>query len=262
VKASKPHKLRSPGLKSERKFLDDLYASYTVHESSQTRIMRELVVRTFQPFVRDGVALELGCSDGYMTEMLSQQVAHLDVVDGSTHFLREAKRRKLQNVSYMLSLFEEYRSETKYDYIFASFVLEHVLEVKPVLTMARSQLKEDGLLFVVVPNARALSRQLARHMGLLKDLKELTSNDIVNGHRRVYDRPSLNKDLECAGFRIVSQGGLMLKILADFQLDKLIDNGMLQAPHIDGLYKLGLEYPDLCGALFSVCRKQHGRTAH
>ncbi|WP_217994897.1 hypothetical protein [Methylogaea oryzae] len=46
----------------------------------------------------------------------------------------------------------------------------------------------------------------------------------------------------------------MLKILADFQLDRLIGDGTLQQAHIDGLYRLGLEYPDLCGALYSVCR--------
>ena len=256
MSASTQRKVKGSSLQAERKFLNDLYSTYTVHESSQTRIMRELVIRTFHPYIHNGIALELGCSDGYMTEMLARRVVHLDVVDGSENFIREAKRRKLKNVSYALSLFEEYRTDTKYDYVFASFVLEHVLETGPVLAMARARLKEDGLLFVVVPNARALSRQLARHMGLLKDLKELTPNDTVNGHRRVYDRVSLNRDLEAARFHVVAQGGLMLKILADFQLDKLIDIGMLQTPHIDGLYKLGLEYPDLCGALFAICKRQ------
>lgn len=46
----------------------------------------------------------------------------------------------------------------------------------------------------------------------------------------------------------------MLKILADFQMDKLIETEILKE-QIDGLYKLGLEYPDLCGSLFSICRK-------
>jgi hypothetical protein len=108
-------------------------------------------------------------------------------------------------------------------------------------------------LFIVVPNARALSRQLALHMGLIADLKALTENDLVNGHRRVYDRVSLNRELRDTGFSTVAEGGLMLKILADFQLDKLIDDGFIQQQQIDGLYSLGLEYPDFCGALFSIC---------
>jgi hypothetical protein len=63
-----------------------------------------------------------------------------------------------------------------------------------------------------------------------------------------------DRDIAAAGFENFSQGGVMLKILADFQMDKLIDDGTLQEAQIDGLYKLGLEYPDLCGSLFSVCR--------
>jgi hypothetical protein len=132
--------------------------------------------------------------------------------------------------------------------------MEHVLEPSLVLKMVRQVLKPDGLLFMVVPNARALSRQLAIHMGLIPDLKALTENDLVNGHRRVYDRVYFNREIEQTGFESIAEGGLMLKILADFQLDKLIDDGMIQQAQIDGLYKLGLEYPDLCGSLFSICR--------
>jgi hypothetical protein len=37
-------------------------------------------------------------------------------------------------------------------------------------------------------------------------------------------------------------------------MDKLIEGDVLGAPQLDGLYKLGLEYPDLCGSLFAVAR--------
>jgi 2-polyprenyl-3-methyl-5-hydroxy-6-metoxy-1,4-benzoquinol methylase len=241
-------------LNEEKKFLNDTANTYTVDNSSQTRVIRELVVRTFSPYLRRGIGLELGCSDGYMTKMLASNLEHLDVVDGSTKFLNEAKKRNLTNVEYHFSLFEEYTSTKKYDYVFASYIMEHVLEPSLVLKMVKQVLKPDGFLFMVVPNARALSRQLAMHMGLISDLKALTENDLANGHRRVYDRVYFNREIEQAGFESISEGGLMLKILADFQLDKLIDDGLLQQIQIDGLYKLGNEYPDLCGSLYSICR--------
>lgn len=252
------HSELQPNLQEEKAFLNKVYATYTVDHSSQTRVMRELVFRTFEPFISRGRGLELGCSDGYMTQMLASRLDFLDVVDGSSNFLNEAKKRNVANVNYFLSLFEEYTPNVKYDYVFASFILEHVLEPTLVLNMARKVLKPNGILFVTVPNARALSRQLAMHMGLIPDLKALTQNDLVNGHRRVYERVYLNRELQHAGFNTITEGGLMLKILADFQLDKLIDDGILKEPQIDGLYKLGLEYPDLCGALFSVCRSELG----
>ena len=243
-------------LEQERSFLDKVFHTYTVDTSLQTKAMRELIFRTFSQFVRGGNGLELGCSDGYMTEMLAARLDKLDVVDGSHRFLEEASKRKLDNVTFRHSLFEEFRTEAKYDYVFASYIMEHVLDPIAVLKMAQSVLNPEGLLMIVVPNARALSRQLALHMGLLKDLKELTENDAHHGHRRVYDRLALNRDIQAAGFENVSQGGIMLKILADFQLDELIGNGMLRKEHIDGLFQLGLEYPDLSGSLFSICKKR------
>lgn len=241
-------------LETEKAFLDKVYTTYTVDTSEQTKAMRQLIVRTFSPWLNGGRALELGCSDGFMTEMLSGKVERLDVVDGSKKFLAEASKRKLPNVRFVYSLFEEYQTEERYDFVFASYILEHVLEPVRVMEMARSILKPGGLLMIVVPNSRALSRQLALHMGLIKDLKGLTENDHNHGHRRVYDRVELNRHIEAAGFVNVSQGGIMLKILADFQMDQLIGGGMLKESHIDGLYRLGLEYPDLCGSLFSICK--------
>ena len=243
-------------LVEEKAFLDKVYTTYTVDHSRQTKAMRELIARTFAPFVRGGRGLELGCSDGYMTEMLASRMDELEVVDGSEKFLAEARKRNLKNVKFMFSLFEEYTTEQKYDYVFASYILEHVLDPVAVMQMARSVLKPDGVLCIVVPNARALSRQLALHMNMLKGLKDLTENDHNHGHRRVYDRVELNRHIAEAGFENVSQGGIMMKILADFQMDQLLAGGLLKEAHLDGLYRLGLEYPDLCGSLFSICRSK------
>lgn len=48
-------------------------------------------------------------------------------------------------------------------------------------------------------------------------------------------------------------GGLMLKPFADFQMNAMFAGGILGATQLEGLYQLGLEYPDLAGSLFSIC---------
>ena len=237
----------------ELEFLKKVYSTYTVDFSKQTAKMRELAVRTFSPYLKGGTCLELGCSDGFMTQMLAQRVENLVVVDGSKEFLLQASERGLSNVTFEFGLFENYQSDTKFDYIVASYILEHVNDPVRILKNARSLLNRDGKLFIVVPNARALSRQLALHMGYIEDLKHLTENDLNHGHRRVYDRTSLNADLAAAGLTSIHEGGLMLKLLADFQMDQLFENNFLSDEHVNGLYKLGLEYPDLCGSLFNIC---------
>lgn len=253
----KKNKMKPVTYLSEKEFLEAVSSNYTPTElSPQDRVMRDLSVATFKPYIKGGLGLELGCSDGYMTQLLAELVENLEVVDGSSYFIGEAKSRELPNVKYIHSLFEEFHSDREYDYIFASYVLEHVNQPQELLKMVRAQLKPGGKFFVVVPNARALSRQLALHMGILESLYDLTENDLKHGHRRVYDRNTLNRELAEAGLKSISQGGIFLKLLADFQMDQLLNNAILEDSQINGLYSLGLEYPDLCGSLFSICVSQ------
>lgn len=242
----------------EKAFLDKVVETYKTEDSPQNLVMQELIIQTFEPFMKfkkDARGLQLGCCDKHQLEKLIIKLNKLDIIEGSKKFIEKAQTWTFANVNYIYALFEEYKPQNniKYDFVFATYVLEHVMDVSMVLQMVKSVLKPDGFLFVVVPNARALSRQLALHMGLISDLKTLTQNDLDHGHRRIYDRVSLNKDLESSGFKIIAQGGIMLKFLADFQMERLIDEGILQQEQIQGLYKLGLQYPDLCGSLFAVC---------
>lgn len=240
----------------EQAFLERVVDTYVTSDSSQDRAIKEMAVRTFKPFLDKKMrALEFGCCDGYMTSLLAPLVGTLDVVDGSETWLSRAKSRNIANARFILSLFEEIKLEEKYDAIFATYVLEHVRDPCHFLKTAHSLLKPDGILMLVVPNARSLSRQLARHMGILNDLFDLTENDIRHGHRRVYDRVSLDRELSSAGFVHIARGGLMLKFLADFQMNELIDSGVLSDAQLDALYSLGLEYPDFCGSLFSLAKQ-------
>ena len=241
----------------EKAFLESVTDTYVTSESPQDRLIKSLAIRTFKPFVRsNGNGLEFGCCDGYMTTLIAELCDKLTVVDGSQTFIDMARKRAPAKVNFEHALFEEFDPEVKYDNIFATYVLEHVSDAIEFLKHARGLLSDDGLLFVVVPNARALSRQIARHMGLIEDLFALTQNDINHGHRRVYDRILLSRDIKAAGLQELSQGGLLLKLLADFQMDKMMETGIIADPQIEGLYKMGLEYPDLAGSLFSVCKAE------
>lgn len=240
---------------NETKFLEEIAKTYKTDNSNQDEVIRKLAIHTFKPYISPkGKSLELGCDNGFMTSLIHLITPNLTVVDGSKYFIELAKKRT-KNIRFIHSLFEDFLSDEKYDYIFATYVLEHVNDSIQFLNIARNLLSDNGLLFVVVPNARALSRQLARHMGLIDDLYALTQNDINHGHRRVYDRILLNKDIEKAGLTQISQGGLLLKPFADFQMNQLIDSGIIGEAQQEGLYKLGLEYPDLAGSLFSICCK-------
>lgn len=239
----------------EKTAIESYAANYiTSNDSSQQRLMRELEIRTFKPYINKGRGLELGCEIGYMSELIAPLVDHLDIVDGSEKFIAQTRSRNIPNAEFFCSLFEEFKTEHKYDTVFASHILEHLYDVPAVLDVVHNLMTPQGYFIVAVPNARALSRQLARHMGLFDSLYDLTPNDLRGGHRRVYDRVTLNKELESAGFDIIAQGGIFFKFLADFQMDKLIDIGILGNEQCEGLYRLGHEYPDMCADIYAIAR--------
>lgn len=222
--------------------------------STQDLEMRKRFIEVAHPWLKPhGTGLEIGCSDGYMSEQIAAQIAHLDVVEATSYFLNEAAARKITNATLYQGLIENFKPLKSYDYVFCTWVLTHIPDTSALLAQIQTLLKPDGLLFVVVPNVRVLSRQLALAMDMIEDLYALTENDRNHGHCHAYDRQKLNRMLTASGFRTASQGGIMIKPLADFQMDNLIDSSFLQQRHLDGLASLGREYPDFCSAIYSIC---------
>lgn len=245
----------------ERRFLDSLVQDYR-DVSPYSRVKKEIIHHLIQSYMTDAgnkTGLQLGCSNGYETAILAKQLKTLDVVDGSSVFINKLKKSNVYaNVNFIYSLFEEYRPEPagkKYDYVFCNYILEHVFEVDSVLKMIRHVIDDAGIFFIVVPNANAFSRLLAQDMGLVKGLKDLTENDHRHGHRRVYDMDTLKEDVKRSEFEVIDAKGIIFKILADFQLNKMMEQEILKDEHIRSLFNLGLKYPELADSVFVAARK-------
>ena len=244
----------------ERNFLNSLVDDYK-DEAPYSKIKKEIIVTLLKNYwttPRQKKGLQMGCSNGYETTILARQLSRLDVVDGSTLFLEKVKKEnEYDNVNFVNALFEEYilnGRQEKYDYVFCHYVLEHVFDVGPVLRNMKANLKPDGYVFCVVPNRNALSRQLAVKMNLIKDLEGLTENDIRHGHRRTFDANTISDEFVKYGFEVLERRGIILKILADFQLNKMLDEQIITGDLILALQELGLAHENLCDSIFIVAR--------
>ncbi|HEX2618149.1 MAG TPA: class I SAM-dependent methyltransferase [Flavobacteriales bacterium] len=223
----------------ERDFLNGLVKDYT-DSSPYSEIKKDIIVRLMLDRMprREGNGLQFGCANGFETGLLAQHLRQLDVVDGSSVFIERLKQEKATNISYHCALFEDYdhaSTGATYDYLSCNYILEHVFDTQVVLQNIRGLMHAESLLFVTVPNSDALSRRLALQMGLIPSLSALTENDHRHGHRRTYTFASIKADVQAAGFEIVEESGIVLKILADFQLNKLLKDGFLTEAHIRGL---------------------------
>lgn len=242
----------------EKTFLESKSDTYNINSAHVHKFAIESYMKIFSEYVsKDKDALELGCSDGYSTELIASIVRCLDVVDGSYKMISKAKENvSYDNVQYDCRLFEDINIDKKYDYIFANYIFEHVNNPEEVVNIAYSLLKNGGYLFVTVPNAKALSRQMAVSMGLLKSLYELTENDKNHGHRRVYDLNTLSELFGKSEFCIKKIGGTFVKQFADFQLDQIIEKKIVDDDYLKAMQELGEKYPDISGSIYIILQKR------
>jgi len=54
---------------------------------------------------------------------------------------------------------------------------------------------------------------------------------------------------------VVHRSGIFFKALANFQWDRLLQTDIISREYLEGCYKLGQQYPDLCSSIFLMCER-------
>ena len=221
-------------------------------------IVRTYLLRAFEAHLQStGATLELGCYKGDMTEQILHYVKSLTVIEASSDLAAAVRERFGEKVAVITSTFEAAQLKEKFDNIFIVHVLEHLDDPIGVLKKIRKWLAPAGRLFVAVPNANALSRQIAVKMGLIEHNAAVTPAEAKHGHRRSYSLDALVEHLRQGGYRIIDAGGVLVKPLANFQFDQAIALGIVGDAYLDGCNELAKTYPELSASLFAVCAKQN-----
>jgi len=221
-------------------------------------VMHRFMLEAFEPFLVQGGALELGCLEGRFTRRLASKFSEITCVEASALALESARRNltDLPSIEFVQGLFENIDLKERYENIILTHVLEHLDD--PVFVLKRINdewLSDSGRLFVVCPNANAASRQIAVKMGLISHNSAVTPAEQEHGHRITYSLDTLERDLVSAGLKVEYRSGIFFKALANFQWDQLLQTDIISEAYLEGCYKLGQQYPDLCASIFFVCRK-------
>src|SRR3989338_223249 len=219
-------------------------------------VMHPYMIKSFEPFFNKGSLLELGSFKGDFTRRFVERFDDVTCVEASGEAIAEAKRKLGDKVNYIHSLFETATLPKRYDNIILTHVLEHLDD--PVLVLKRINdewLAEGGRVFLVCPNANAPSRQIAVTMGLISHNAAVTPAEAEHGHRRTYTLDTLERDAVAAGLKVVHRSGIFFKALANFQWDRLLQTDIISKEYLEGCYKLGQQYPDLCSSIFLMCER-------
>ncbi|MBL0311629.1 MAG: class I SAM-dependent methyltransferase [Holophagaceae bacterium] len=217
-------------------------------------VMHPFMIRSFEPFFNKGSLLELGSFKGDFTKKFLPYFEDVTCVEASDIAISEAKQKLGGKVEFVHSRFENLSLPKRYDNIVLTHVLEHLDD--PVLVLKRINdewLAEGGRLFLVCPNANAPSRQIAVKMGLIPHNTAVTPAEAEHGHCRTYTMDTLERDAMAAGLNVIHRSGIFFKALANFQWDRLLQTDIISKEYMEGCYKLGQQYPDLCSSIFLMC---------
>ncbi len=234
--------------------LDELVDTYNIDTvTEQYKRLEFLEKLSSHVQLNEAAVLELGSASGRLTELLADRCSRVVAVDGSARFLALAKARPgNQRVTFVHSRFESLALSDIFQVVVLHHVLEHVERPAQLLESMRSLLAPNGVLAITVPNAHALSRQLAVKMGLLGTVFDLTENDHHHGHYRVYDSQSLEDELRQSKYEIAAAHGLAFKLFADFQNEKIVEAGIIGDKQLRGLWDIADEHRGIAGAIMVI----------
>ena len=195
--------------------------------------------------MNNGSLLELGLGHGYTIQQFldSKKITYYRILEGSKEIIDKFKKQYGNlSVDIIHSYFETYETEEQFDNIVMGFILEHVEEPASIISKYIKFLKPGASLFITVPNSEALNRRLGYEAGLLKELDHLSEADIQLGHKRYFNKDSLETLAEQCGLRIKSFEGLFLKPITTNQIKTL----NLSEAILTAMLKVGIQYPELC----------------
>lgn len=219
-------------------------------------VLHPYMIRSFEPFFRGGSLLELGSFKGEFTRRFLEYFSDITCIEASGEAMFEAKGKLGERVQYINALFEEVILPRRYDNIVLTHVLEHLDDPVRVLKRINDEwLTDGGRFFLVCPNANAPSRQIAVKMGLISHNTAVTPAEAEHGHRCTYTLDTLERDVVKAGLKVVFRSGIFFKALANFQWDRLLQTDIISKEYLEGCYKLGQHYPDLCSSIFLMCER-------
>ncbi len=198
--------------------------------------------------MKKGKLLELGLGHGYTIQEFLNHTDRYTIIDGSREVIDNFIKNNpdlAKKVDIIESFFENFETDEKYNYIVMGFVLEHVLDPDLIVSKFKRFLAKTGKLFITVPNATSLHRQIGHHAKVLDDLKKLSESDLLLGHRRYFDINDLKKLAKNSNLNIVNIEGIFLKPFTTGQLMSL----NLDDNAINGLLEVGKNYPELSNAI-------------
>lgn len=213
-------------------------------EKAQVKYRRKHVISIMSKYSHKNI-LEVGCGLEPLFLFFNDYDSYT-IIEPGHDFVTNAQemagqeKRKINIIEGYLenSISEIKKMDIKFDYIIVSSLL-HELEEPEKMLYALSEIADtDTVIHINVPNANSIHKYIAKGMGLIDDVHELSQQQIEMQRNRVYDLESLVQIVEKNRYVVIEKGSFFPKFLTGAQMDKIINEGIVPENIYEGIDSL------------------------
>lgn len=231
-------------------------------EKYQVKYRRKKILELIQSYKHDTV-LEIGCGLEPLFEFFTDY-QKMVIVEPGSQFISNAKKKAQkagQDITCIQGFFEDTVGQIKetglsFDFIVLSSLLHEVEEPERLLQAIYSICSDETVVHVNVPNANSIHRLLAKEMGVIGDVHELSDLQKTMQRNRVFDIDSLCDMAEKCGFEVVQKGTYFPKLLSAGQMEKMLEQNIITEDIFEGLDRMIKYVPELGSEIYVQITKK------
>lgn len=140
------------------KYEDSSVATGGLHTDQDKKRFTILADRIAGRIAKDAPVLDVGCANGGLLAALKERgFTRLHGLDGAADCVSAIRRMGFKSYQLGLSALNDFSPAQRFDFIVLSHVLEHLVDIKPVMLAIRKLLSPNGLIYLETPDASRYS---------------------------------------------------------------------------------------------------------
>lgn len=206
--------------KYENSNLEPTINSHSSHqlidEDDRETGLRELRIRNFNILLASikslkpngGTLLDVGCAHGWFLDAAKNDYKVLGLEPDKTIFDATLRRGQRVRMGYFPSALE---ARECFDIIVFNDVIEHIPDIKHILSSCHKSLNKDGLLVINLPSSNGVFYILSKvfcRLGFVGFFERLWQKDLPSPHLHYFNSSNLIDLLKGNGFDVCSKGSL------------------------------------------------------
>jgi ubiquinone/menaquinone biosynthesis C-methylase UbiE len=198
--------------------------------------------------------LEVGCGlESIFLEYTDFE--HAVIVEPASDFHRQAVDQfsDLEKITIFKGTLEEMAPQLEqfnFDLVIVSSLIHEITELSKFMDSLLCLAKTTTVFHFNVPNAHSFHRLLAQEMGIIKSVFEKSTNNIQFQQSTVFSMESLTDLVHRFGFEVIDNGSYFIKPFTHLQMQKMLDNSIINADVLMGLNQMIKYMPSLGSEIY------------